>query len=195
MRVLKAKYFPQGNLLDMVPAGDASPSWRGIEHGLALLKQGAIYRVGDGKTIRIWRDNWIPREHGLKPVGRVRHCRLRWVSHLIDAQSGSWDEMLVRRYFYACDVEEILKIKIPRNACPDQVAWNFEKTGIFSVRSAYRMAMRRGHGEGEIGSSSTLADGRKVWKTLWSLNVPEKVKVFAWKIANNGIPTQANKCY
>ena len=55
--------------------------------------------------------------------------------------------------------------------------------------------MRREHGEGEIGSSSTPADGRKVWKTLWSLNVPEKVKVFAWKIANNGIPTQANKCY
>ena len=117
-RVLKAKYFPQGNLLDTVLAGDTSPSWRGIEHGLALLKQGAIYRVGDGKTIRIWRDNWIPRAHGLKHVGSVRHCRLRWVSHLIDAQSGSWDEMLVRRYFYACDVEEILKIKIPRNACP-----------------------------------------------------------------------------
>jgi len=77
---------------------------------------------------------------------------------LIDAQSGSWDETLVRRYFYACDVEKILKIKIPRNACLDQVAWNFEKTGIFFVRSAYRLAMRREHGEGEIGSSSTPAD-------------------------------------
>jgi len=30
---------------------------------------------------------------------------------------------------------------------------------------------------------------------LWSAQVPEKVKVFAWKVANNGIPTQANKCY
>ena len=111
--------------------------------------------------------NWVVLPH-------VRHCRLRWVSHLIDAQSGSWDETLVRRYLYACDVEEI-----PCNACSDQVAWNFEKTGIFSVRSAYRLAMRREHGEGEIGSSSTLADGRKVWKTLWSPIVPEKVKVFA----------------
>jgi ribonuclease HI len=27
------------------------------------------------------------------------------------------------------------------------------------------------------------------------VKVPEKVKVFAWKVANNGIPTQANKCY
>jgi hypothetical protein len=40
-----------------------------------------------------------------------------------------------------------------------------------------------------------LPDGRKVWKTLWAIQVPENVKVFAWKIANNGILTQANKCY
>jgi hypothetical protein len=38
---------------------------------------------------------------------------------LIDAESRSWDETLVRRYFYACDVEEIFKIKIPYTACPD----------------------------------------------------------------------------
>lgn len=75
------------------------------------------------------------------------------------------------------------------------MAWNYEKNGLFSVRSAYRLAMRRTHGEGEIGSSTTNLDGRKVWKSLWAAQVPEKVKVFAWKVANNGIPTQANKCY
>lgn len=41
-RVLKAKYFPQGNLLDTVAAGEASPTWRAIEHGLELLKHGTI---------------------------------------------------------------------------------------------------------------------------------------------------------
>jgi hypothetical protein len=39
-RVLKAKYFPNGNLLDTVVAGDASQTWRAIEHGLDLLKKG-----------------------------------------------------------------------------------------------------------------------------------------------------------
>ena len=54
MRVLKAKYYSRGNLLDMVTAGDASPLWWGVEHGLALLKQGMIHRVGDGKSIGIY---------------------------------------------------------------------------------------------------------------------------------------------
>jgi hypothetical protein len=37
-RVLKAEYFPQSNFLDMAPAGDASPTWRAVEHGVELLK-------------------------------------------------------------------------------------------------------------------------------------------------------------
>jgi hypothetical protein len=91
-RVLKAKYFPNGNLLDTVVAGDTSQTWRAIEHGLYLLKKGVVWRVGDGSAIRIWRDNWIPRPYGMKPIGSIRPCRLRRVSHLIDQVSGSWDE-------------------------------------------------------------------------------------------------------
>ena len=47
-RVLKAKYFPNGNILDTVFASDASPVWRAIEFGLELLKKGIIWRVGNG---------------------------------------------------------------------------------------------------------------------------------------------------
>jgi hypothetical protein len=39
-KVLKAKYLPEGKLLDRPPAGEASQTWRAIEHGLELLKQG-----------------------------------------------------------------------------------------------------------------------------------------------------------
>jgi hypothetical protein len=49
-RVLKAKYFPPGNLLDMAPASEASVTWREVEYGVELLKHGAIMRIGDGET-------------------------------------------------------------------------------------------------------------------------------------------------
>jgi hypothetical protein len=78
-RVLKAKYFCNGNLLDTVTTRDASQTWRAIEYGLTLLKKGAIWRVGDGSSIRIWRDNWIPRAYGMKPIRRLRPCR-QWRS-------------------------------------------------------------------------------------------------------------------
>jgi hypothetical protein len=76
-RVLRAKYFHQGNLLDMAPATEASNTWHAIEYGVDLLRCGAIYRVGDGDTIRIWRDNWIPRPPSLKPTRSRRTRQLR----------------------------------------------------------------------------------------------------------------------
>jgi hypothetical protein len=44
----------------------------GIEYGLELLKKGAIWRVGSGESIRIWRDQWIPRETSLALVTKKR---------------------------------------------------------------------------------------------------------------------------
>jgi hypothetical protein len=38
-RIMKAKYYPSGNILDNVFPNDASSSWKGVEHGLDLLKQ------------------------------------------------------------------------------------------------------------------------------------------------------------
>ena len=61
-RLLKAKYFPRCNLVDTAFCSNASSTWQAVMYGLELLKQGIIWRVGDGSQIRIWRDPWIPRE-------------------------------------------------------------------------------------------------------------------------------------
>jgi hypothetical protein len=54
--LLKAKYFSRGELVDTVFLSETSPTWRGIEHDLSILKKGIIWRVGDGSKIQIWRD-------------------------------------------------------------------------------------------------------------------------------------------
>jgi hypothetical protein len=38
-QLLKAKYYPNGNLIDTVFTGNASSTWLAIEHGLQLLKR------------------------------------------------------------------------------------------------------------------------------------------------------------
>jgi hypothetical protein len=65
-RVLKARYFPHGNILDKVFSSDPSPVWKGVQHGLELLKEGMISRIGNGTKTQIFRDQWIPRDSGLK---------------------------------------------------------------------------------------------------------------------------------
>jgi hypothetical protein len=58
-QLLKAKYYPRGDLVDTVFSADASPSWRSIVHGLELLKKGIIWRIGF--KVQIWQDPWLPR--------------------------------------------------------------------------------------------------------------------------------------
>ena len=77
-RLLKSKYYPNGNLEDTVFTGNASPTRTTISHGLELLKKGLIWRIGDGSKIRVWRDNWMPRPFSYKPISQQGRCRIRF---------------------------------------------------------------------------------------------------------------------
>ena len=83
-RVLKAKYYPNGDLIDTALPSVIWPTWRPITHGLDLLKKGFIWRVGNGDKIHIWRHNWIPRQTGLQVTGKRRPCRLKRVGQLLN---------------------------------------------------------------------------------------------------------------
>jgi hypothetical protein len=194
-QVVKAKYFHNSNLLDMTPAGEASATWRAIEYGVELLKHGAINKIGDGESTRIWRDNWIPRMPNMKPSRPVRACRLRWVSHLMSRGSNEWDDGTLRRYFFPWDVDEIMKIRLPATKRPDWVAWQYEKFGVFSVSSAYRLALERAHNLNEVGTSSAASGERSAWSKIWKLPVLPKVHNFIWKMLKNRLPTNANRHY
>ena len=61
-RILKARYYPNGNLIDIVFTGNPSSTWSAISYGLELLKKGLVWRVGNGNLIKIWRDSWLPSE-------------------------------------------------------------------------------------------------------------------------------------
>lgn len=60
-RLIKARYYPHGNILDTAFIQSTSPVWQGITHGLELLKKGYVWRIGNGRAVDIWRDNWLPR--------------------------------------------------------------------------------------------------------------------------------------
>jgi hypothetical protein len=194
-RVLKSKYYPKGDLLNTVFSTDASPVWRGIEHGLELLKKGLIWRVGNGKNIQIQRDQRIPRNEGLRSANFIRRSRLRWVNQLILPESKEWNSELIGNIFYPFDAEEILKMKIPSAEVDDCIAWHYEKNGVFSVRSAYKLAASLNCNTAAGASSSGCGVGnRSIWDVIWKLNAPERIKIFGWRIATGTLATKKNKC-
>jgi hypothetical protein len=154
---------------------DASPSWHGIEHGLQLIKEGTVSRIGDGKNVNIWRYNWVPRDFNLKVAPGKTNTRISRVNQLLRPGTNEWDEQLVRKVCYSQDVDWILNIKLPTYPCCDLVAWHYDKSGTFSVRSAYRLAFNLKHGvRWRAGNSGNHDNSRTIWNIIWKTNVPQK---------------------
>jgi hypothetical protein len=59
-RVLKAKYFPNGTFMESNMGNNPSFAWRSIWNAKKLLQAGLLWRIGNGQTIHIWGDRWLP---------------------------------------------------------------------------------------------------------------------------------------
>ncbi|KAM0905348.1 hypothetical protein ACQ4PT_017444 [Festuca glaucescens] len=121
-QLLKAKYYPNGSFIGTVFAGNGSSTWHAIEYGLELL------------------DPWIPRDASHLPRTPQGRCRYRWVSNFLEPD-GSWNIQRLQQYFVQEDIDEILKIQTSRRNDNDFIAWHPEKRGVFTVKSAYRLAL------------------------------------------------------
>nr|XP_051221174.1 uncharacterized protein LOC127339353 [Lolium perenne] len=192
-RLLKAIYFPNSSILEAELGPHPSKIWRSILDGREVLAQGLIRRIGDGRTTKIWEHNWLPRDTNMRPIVSLKQNPPILVSHLIDETSSTWREEIIREFFLPIDAAVIMSIPLCTRRQEDFWAWNFDRRGIFSVRSTYRMMIstkinRENYYEGNPGSSNAEADS-KAWCSLWKVQVPSKVRVFLWRLARQSLPT------
>lgn len=113
--------------------------------------------------------------------------RLIYVNELMEPGLKSWNENLVRHVMKKDDAEEVLKIRLLECQPDDFPAWHLEKSGLFTVKSACRLAWNlSNHGRSDASSSDAPSGERKIWFVLWKTKVPAKIKIFAWKLAQIG---------
>lgn len=110
--------------------------------------------------------------------------------HLMIASPNRWNIPLINSLFDPCSAASILKIPLSSKPHMDKWIWREEKRGNFSVRSAYHL----------IQSSSSLATGESsssqalnpIWKAIWKMNIPHKIRLFAWRACKDGLPCFSN---
>jgi hypothetical protein len=189
-RVLRAKYFPNGNILEAKASPGILYTWRSILKGVSLLKEGLIWRVGDGTNIKVWQDPWIPVGDTRKPRSLRGRSPVSLVADLLDPSTGDWDADIVRSLFQPEDVKAILSISI-RDGMEDNLAWHFDPKGLFSVKSAYKVGIMlrdRRSGLDASSSDSRAAPGSPFdWNHIWQLKATSKVKMFVWRLAHNSL--------
>src|SRR3989337_2655785 len=104
-RVLRARYYPSGDMLNCELKKGSSYVWQSIWARTQTFKKGCIWRVGDGAKINIWNDCWIPTRASRKVITVHGSQVLTNVIDLIDSSSGEWDEQLIRENFWHIDAE------------------------------------------------------------------------------------------
>ncbi|GAV65314.1 hypothetical protein CFOL_v3_08829, partial [Cephalotus follicularis] len=131
--------------------------------------------------VEVWKDNWIPDlelliepspTNTLEPDARA--CQL------IDWANGGWKQELVAQCFTATIAHKILSIPLSHWQNVDKVIWPKNPKGVYTVKSGYHIANEHLYGQRDTTVSQIGVD-KNEWQWLWSLKLPQKVKVFSWK--------------
>ncbi|XP_062014050.1 uncharacterized protein LOC133730487 [Rosa rugosa] len=176
-RLFKARYFPHSSFLNATTPTHASACWRGIFAAKSVLQAGLRWQVGNGTSIRIWDDPWIPRPNLFRPIRYGPSPRVLVSDLMVD---GHWNKELISENFPADEALLICSIPLSRSIVPDRLIWHFDMKGLFTTKSAYKIAFASLHPVLTSGSSSN--SNLSHWKFIWAAPIPGKVKVHVWKV-------------
>lgn len=107
-RVLKGRYFHDGEFLSCTRKKHTSHTWSAILAGREVLGQGLIKRIGDdGASTNIWQDRWIPMHFDARLLTPGEGHEVNLVSDLMNDE-GQWNEELINATFFPVDANAIL---------------------------------------------------------------------------------------
>jgi hypothetical protein len=105
------------------------------------------------------------------------------VHDLIEEGGREWRRSAILEYFNERDAHNILNIPLFGDMKEDVPSWKFSRTGEYSVKSAYFYTM-----ENLVDNRELRVDGE--WRRIWELKIPQKMKVFLWRVARGCLPTR-----
>jgi len=133
-RILKEKYFPKSSFLSSVLGKRPSLIWRSFMAAKDLLSSGIIWRVGDGKSINVWGENWLPNCRSLIFQPELPLPREAKVSDLIDFSGKGWNGGLIDKCFPSYVANIIKNIPLCPLFPPDKIIWNATSSGSFQSK-------------------------------------------------------------
>jgi ribonuclease HI len=190
-KIFKAKYHGSCTILEAKVGNKPSLVWRSFMKAQEIIIRGAIWRVGDGKSIKVKGDRWLPTPVSFSvqsPCSALQGNSR--VAELIDYVNRRWNVPLIEANFTEEEAEVIKNIPLSPCLPRDRLIWRGTKNGIFTVRSAYHMEVeRQALAKGEC---SNPGEEEEAWKVCWHLNIPNAAKMFLWRACHNLLPTKMN---
>ena len=138
-RVFKAKYFPHRTVFEAKKSSGLY-AWQSILKARLVIEASFMWKVGDGSTIRVYWDKWIPRNSPSKisspqkiAPGDVR------VAYLINQDTKQWDGVKIDHLFLPFEAAKIKSIPLCTTNQADCIVWPRFRDSVYSVKSGYQL--------------------------------------------------------
>lgn len=189
--IMKAKYHPRCSILEAQVGHKPSFAWRSIIGTRDLVKEGLVWRIGNGESAHIWGDKWLPTPstYSVQSPPKILD-RGALVRDLIDNDTRWWKKVLIEEIFNPEEARVIQNIPISVLNQPDKLVWRGNARGTFSVSSAYYMA--KDCATAHQAECSVRVKDNEIWKEIWKLQIPNSWKNFMWRACHNFLPTREN---
>ncbi|XP_009150012.1 uncharacterized protein LOC103873347 [Brassica rapa] len=186
-RVLKGRYFRLSNPIEINKASNPSYVWRSLMAAQPVHKAGIRKSIGSGQSTLVWSQPWLPTTPARPaiPCGSSFNPSLR-VSELIDPITNEWNHDLLREMVAPSDITLIRSLKPSRFLRANSYCWNLAKSGVYSVKSGYTLAVEKMEAselEQILEPSTTTLKAR-----TWKLKTTKKIKHFIWQALSNCVP-------
>ncbi|CAN0846889.1 Putative ribonuclease H protein At1g65750 [Linum grandiflorum] len=182
-RILKGLYFRNDSFLSAKKGRRGSWIWMSLCDSRETLNLGVIRIIGNGESTTI-SDPWIPGLPNFRIEGFDGDNR-QVCDWLLPNRDG-WNWNAIRDEVSVAEADAIQRIQIGPDDLEDRWMWKHEKTGRFSVRTAYHAT----HGKNNPSGNHRSQEDSVTWKWIWGLPLPRKIGFFLWRMMNRGLATK-----
>lgn len=125
--ILKAKYYSSKDFLRAEMGVNSTYTWWSIWSAQRILEVGLRWKVGDGRSISILNDCWLPGVGNCRIQSDQISNEFNMVSDLIVPNEGRWNILLVRSLFSKEEVKRVLCISVAASGQEDVQVWSGDK--------------------------------------------------------------------
>lgn len=181
VQVLKAKYFPRGDLWLTKRLANSTIFWRSMMRVRSKLLSILCWSVGNGEKCQVFNQPWFPGAEEFFAQSR-QNSNMKLTDLLLEGAQG-WDvNKLIECFGHQASITIISHVKPPSpGAGQDRLLFQLSPNGAYSVSNMYKHMA----GHLQLGDNSQT----KIWECVWKRgNVMPRVRLFMWKLLHNGLP-------
>lgn len=183
-KIIDSKYNTKNPNIFCSSTVGASQFFRGVMWAAKAAKMGYRWKIGDGRMIKFWEDNWL---------GNSSLAIQYWDLYVLVNEKNKtvhylWDGSDLRCTFRRTvsdslyrKWEEVVQLAttITLGDEQDEMIWSFNDRGVYSSQSLYKVINNRGVKPVHLPA-------------IWNLKIPPRTHFFLWLLTKNKVLTRDN---